>query len=335
MRDVVKTNVKREQNSKRVRRRKKHKSLYIFIVFILVLGIGILLSVTLFFNINKISVKGDVDYSDENVIQVSGIKKGDNLVRLDANAAEQRILSSMIYIEDADIEKKYPDVIEINLTKCVPSANVKYDDGYILISKKGKILESAKEMNSDNFTIIGLEPASFKEGDYIKSLDDQKTKIYLEIIDALSKIEDNEAVSVDITDKYSIIINYDNRINFELGNGNDIAYKIKLADTVLKDLDSDKKGKMIMVGANQISFISDSGVTGNSLKEGVNKKIPINQDDLPEGYTQPIEENTESEIYDEQSDESSDYSYEDEEYVEDQESHESNDENVNDDYYAE
>lgn len=335
MRDVVKTNVRREQNSKRVRRRKKHKSLYIFIVLILVLGIGILLSVTLFFNISKINVKGDVDYSRENIIQVSGIKRGDNLVRFDAKGAEQRILSSMIYIEDANIQKKYPDTIEINLTKCVPSANVKYDDGYILISKRGKILESAKEMISDNFTIIGLEPASFKEGEYVKSSDDQKTKIYLEIIEALSKIEDNKAVSVDITDKYSIIINYDNRIKFEMGNGNDISYKIKLADTVLKDLDDDKKGKMIMIGANQISFRSEGSVTGNSSNGGDSKKVPINQDDLPEGYTQPSEDNSESETYDDQGGEYSDYNYESEEYVEEQEPYEYSDEGGNDDYYAE
>ena len=54
MRDVVKTNVKRNQNSKRARRRRRNVPLYCFLVIILVLGIGILLSVTLFFNINKI-----------------------------------------------------------------------------------------------------------------------------------------------------------------------------------------------------------------------------------------------------------------------------------------
>ncbi|MBQ8435461.1 MAG: cell division protein FtsQ, partial [Oscillospiraceae bacterium] len=66
MNDVVKTNVKRDQNSKRVRRRNRNKALYIFLVLILVLGIGVLLSVTLLFNIGKINIKGEVDYSDEN-----------------------------------------------------------------------------------------------------------------------------------------------------------------------------------------------------------------------------------------------------------------------------
>lgn len=315
MRDVVKTNVKREQNSKRVRRRKKNMSLYIFIIFILVLGIGILLSVTLLFNISKINVKGDVDYSKENVIQASGIKIGDNLVRLDAKKAEKNILSSMIYIEEANIEKKYPDTLEINLTKCVPTANVEYDEGFILISKKGKILESAKEPQADNLTIKGLDPASFTQGEYVQSSDEQKTKIYLEIIDSLSKVENNNVVSIDMTDKYAIVINYDNRINFELGNGNDISYKIKLADTVLKDLDDDKKGTMIMVGANQISFRNE-GVTGNSGKNNGNKKVPINKEDLPEGYTEPPDENIDASSGENDNEEYSDYTYEEDQYME-------------------
>ena len=113
MRDVVKTNVRRNQNSKRTRRRRRHSSMYFFLILILVLGIGVLLSVTLFFNINKIDVKGNVDYSSQDIINVSGIGIGDNMVRLDAAKAEQNILNSMVYIEEADISKHYPDTLEI------------------------------------------------------------------------------------------------------------------------------------------------------------------------------------------------------------------------------
>ena len=56
MRDVVKTNVKRDNSSKRVRRRNRHTKLYFFLVLIVVLGVGILLSVTLLFNVKKINV---------------------------------------------------------------------------------------------------------------------------------------------------------------------------------------------------------------------------------------------------------------------------------------
>lgn len=291
MRDVVKTNVKREQNSKRVRRRKKKVSLYIFLILLLAAGIGVLLSVTLLFNINNIKVNGNVDYSDETVLDASGLSKGDNLVRLDAKKAEGKILSSMVYIEDVNINKKYPDTLEINLTKCIPAASVECEGGYLLISRKGKILDNVKSAQADCFVIKGFESSLSDLGKYIQSTNEQKTEICQEILEALGKYDDQRVVSVDMTDIYDIVINYDNRINFELGNSNDISYKLKLADTVLKDIGSGKKGTMVMVGANQISFRSDGGTTADD-KKTQNGRIPISEEDLPEGYTENSSENT-------------------------------------------
>lgn len=60
-------------------------------------------------------------------------------------------------------------------------------------------------------------------------------------------------VSFDITDKYEISVNYGNKIFFDMGNSNDISYKLDLAATVLNDLSGDKEGYMTMIG-KQISF---------------------------------------------------------------------------------
>ncbi len=314
MRDVVKTNVKRENSSKRVRRRNRHTRLYFFLVLILVLGIGVLLSVTLLFNISKINIKGDVQYSNENIIQASGIEKGDNLVRLDAAEAEKKILASMIYIESADISKKYPDTLEIAVEKCVPSANAEIDDGMLLLSPKGKILENSGEPQKELLTVKGLDLVSFNLGQYIKSTDEQKTEIYFEIMEAVKKCEHSKITFIDISDKYDIIINYDNRINFEVGNSNDISYKIKLADTVLKDISDDKTGTMVMIGANQISFRSDSSASSEPEKPE-NQRVPISQEDLPEGYTEPSSEETSDseeytdEVYDDGAGYEEDYAY--------------------------
>lgn len=294
MRDVVKTNVRRNQNSKRTRRRRRHSSMYFFLILILVLGIGVLLSVTLFFNINKIDVKGNVDYSSQDIINVSGIGIGDNMVRLDAAKAEQNILNSMVYIEEADISKHYPDTLEINVTKCVATASVQCENGYLLVSKKGKILEKVESAKDDIMVINGFEPSDETVGTYLSSADEQKTDIFFEITDSISDDEKGKIKSVDMTDKYDIKVNFDNRITFELGNANDVKYKLSLADTVLKDLGDDKKGTMVMIGSNQISFRSDSDSSSNNKKN--NDRIPINSDSLPEGTTEETTENPEADV---------------------------------------
>ena len=281
MRDVVKTNVKREQNSKRTRRRKRNVKLYVFVILVLSLGLGVLLSVTLLFNIDKITIIGDeVDYSEENIIKASGVKIGDNLVRLDAQEVRKKILASMIFVEDAKLDKKYPDTLEISLVKCVESACVECEDGYMVISKKGKLLEKTDKAKKNLMVIKGFEPKDFKPGEFIESNDEQKTAIYHDIMDGIEKYNETPVTSIDMTDKYSIIINYDNRIDFKMGNSNEIAYKMNLANTVLHDLDKDKTGTMIMVGANQISFRNSTD--GKSNKRDSSGRIPIENDKLPD-----------------------------------------------------
>lgn len=330
MRDVVKTNVKRNQNSKRARRRRRNVPLYCFCVIILVLGIGILLSVTLFFNIKKINVKGDVDYSNEDIISVSGISTGDNMVRLDAKKAGDNILSSMVYIEEVNIDKKYPDTLEINVTRCVAVANVQIDDKYLLASKKGKILDSSDSMQDDLVTVSGFEPLSESLGTYLESSDEQKTEIYFEIFDYINSNENNKIRSIDMTDKYNIKINYDNRVNFELGNANDITYKLKLAGTVFSDLGDDKKGTMVMIGSNQISFRSDSaGEQKTSSGSSGMTKIPIDESSLTENTTEAAQEEIYDDTYSEDDYNSDDYYEED--YAEDEYYEEENEE----DYYYE
>lgn len=315
MRDVVKTNVKRNQNSKRARRRRRNVPLYCFLVIILVLGIGILLSVTLFFNINKIDVKGDVDYSSEEIIRISGIGNGDNMVRLDSKKAADNILNSMIYIEDVNIDKKYPDTLEINVTRCVAAANIQLGDKYIIVSQKGKILEKADSNQSDLITVTGFEPSSEILGTYIESSDEQKTEIYFEIFNYIAE-NDNKIVSIDMTDKYDIKVNYDNRINFELGNSNDVTYKLKLAETVFNDLGDDKKGTMEMIGSNQISFRSDTASDKNTSSGNSMTKIPIEDESTPESTEESSQDDYEDGYENSYNDENNDIYQEDYEYEE-------------------
>ncbi len=299
MRDVVKTNVKREQNHKRKRRRQRYSPFRIFLLFLIVAGIGVLLSVTLLFNITEINVNGDVDYKKIDVINVSGIGKGDNLVRLDSKEAENKILSSMIYIETVEINKQYPSSLIINVTKCTETAYVESNGEYLVISEKGKILDVIDEPSGNMMIIKGFEPVSENKGEFIKSADEHKNEIIYDFLKQNNEENVHAINIVDMTDRYEIEVNYENRINFDMGNSTEISYKLDLAESVLCELNDDKEGYMTMIGTNQISFRDIQDV--NADKE--NDRIPLSDEDMPENttdstdYTEPYsEELTESEV---------------------------------------
>lgn len=250
MQEVVKTSVKRKQNSKRQRRRRRNMSMYILLVLILVVGIGFALSMTMFFNIKTIRVTGETAYTDQEVFAASGIQVGDNLMRLDTVSVSNSVLSKLLLAEDVYVKKHFPSTVEIMVKPCVPTACVAYEGGYLIVSAKGKILEKTSEPQEGLLIFTGYNPEFVEPGQMLTSAEDQKNSIYTTF---LGNAYGADLTEVDMTDQYDIVVYYGDRIRFEIGNANEITYKLQLAATAIPRLNESKKYNLRMVGDNQIS----------------------------------------------------------------------------------
>lgn len=258
MKDVEKTNVQRENSSKRMRRRKRKMNLYGLIVILLVLTVGITISYTFLFNISEIRVAGESDqYTAEQIVSAAGIAKGDNLLRLNTRKSEQNILDNLLYIETADVDRDFPSSLEITVSKCVPAFNVSYELGTLLVSRQGKILADNGFITEGLPIFYGYEPSVTTPGKQIASADEQEEEAFLELIGRINSSEENVISSVDMSDKYEIIVNYSNGIIFKMGNWTDIEYKLNMAENVMNDESiKGKTGYITMIGSNQCSFRS-------------------------------------------------------------------------------
>lgn len=250
MQEVVKTSVKRKQNSKRQRRRRRNMSMYILLVLILVVGIGFALSMTMFFNIKTIRVTGDTAYTDQEVYAASGIQEGDNLMRLDTVSVSNSVLSKLLLAEEVYVKKHFPSTVEIIVKPCVPTACVAYEGGFLIVSAKGKILEKTSQPKEGLLIFKGYIPEFLEPGQMLTSTEDQKNAIYTAF---LSNEYAADLTEVDMTDQYDIVVYYGDRIRFDIGNANEISYKLRLAATAIPRLNDSKKYNLRMVGDNQIS----------------------------------------------------------------------------------
>lgn len=317
MKDVEKVSFDRENSSKRNRRRRRNMGLYGFIVIILVLGIGITVSCTFLFNINEIKVGGEsAEYTVEQIIDASGIKMGDNLIRLDSSKAEKGILDNLLYIESADVERDFPSSLVINVEKCVPAFNISYEMGTLLVSRKGKILENSglpDETLPIFYGYIPTESALGKNAVEEKKEDEEEKKkekekedesstteitteydeqgraIVIEFMNIMySKGEANNIVSVDINDKSNIIVTFKDGNVFRMGNWNDIEYKLTLAEKVMSEAGA--VGYLTMIGTNQCSFRSTEG----SFSSNVVLDSPQNTtESTPQSTSESLEETDE------------------------------------------
>ncbi len=271
MKDINKYTIDRKNSGKRNRRRQRSMNLYIMAVILLVAVIGISMSYTFLFNIENrvvIVVSGSENCSDEEIQQKgnevaehSGIYKGDNLLRVDSQESAEKILDEVVFVETVEINKRFPSTIEIKVAYCVPSFNVEYDGGVLVVSKLGKILENNSFLTDGLPTIYGISPAETEEGKMLCSDSEHQNEALSEIMQSIP--ENNSISSIDMSDEFGIVIGYTNGTIFKMGNWNDAEYKLNLAQTVIEDSSiNGKKGYITMIGSNQCSFrSSDEPVT--------------------------------------------------------------------------
>lgn len=260
MKDVEKTNVERDNSRKRMRRRSRKMSIYGFIVAAFVIAGGLAISYTFLFNISEIRVSGESEvYSAEEIVAASGINEGDNLLRMNTKKSERMILEKLLYVETAVVDRDFPTSVEIRVTRCVPAYNVSYEDGTLLVSRKGKILADNGFVTDGLPIVYGYEPLEKTPGKVISSQNKHKEQALLEF---LENSENSKIASVDMTDEFAIIVKYKDGMVFKMGSWDDVTYKLSLAESVMND-DSvkGKKGYLTMIGTNQCSFrTSDDAV---------------------------------------------------------------------------
>jgi len=279
MQNVNKVDLNDNKNGKRKKRRQRNVFGYYILVIFLTLGIGFSLSVTLLFNIKKIVIKGTTQYGNADIIRTSGVIKGDNLIRLDTKEARKKILDNMLYIDDAVIKKGFPDKLYIELTPSEKYAYMECKGGYMVISKGWRILELSSDTTDKNLiTIKGFNPVSNEVMNTASSSDKSKDKILHEILDQIIKQKIEKIVSIDLTDKYDIKINYENRINILIGNSSDIEYKLKYAYQLLnetKELGKNKSGYLIYHEDLGYSFITSEEYDKINSKLSQSTELPL------------------------------------------------------------
>ena len=230
-----------------LKRKSKHKirkyTLYYVLIILLTLCVGVVLSMTVFFSMENIVVVGNNKYNDDEIITVSQLKKGDNLVKIDKERAIKNILQKYIYIENVDIIRKFPSTAEINIEMVVPIAAVEHNGVYAIISKSSKVVElSSKEIPKGAMHIKGLDVKDLKLGDKLNDSANTSLKKLRDFVTQLQSTGLENIVYIDFSDNHNLKAIYDNRILIEFGENIDLSYKMEKLCLVMQQGDFDFAG---------------------------------------------------------------------------------------------
>lgn len=249
--------------------RKKHRRFSGVLLFLLAASIMLVLSTTLLFNVENVNVTGASNYTAEEIIDASGIKAGDNLVRTASDRMASRIEEKLVYVENAEITRAFPDTLVINVEASVPAANFLCDKYVLLISSTGKVLEQLGEPKAGLLNFTGTDPKDgLLPGDVFESSDEHKTTVINELMDYYAKRSEksDKVTLIDVTDRSNISYTYDDRIVVKLGTVNDIDYKMDFSRKIVTTQIGERTQGVLTIlsDAKGASFLDKDSLENNA-----------------------------------------------------------------------
>lgn len=217
----------KERADQRRKRRRRKTILFYTLLFFLVIAIAVILSFTVLFRMETISVEGSSRYSQEEIVEASGLKKGENLFRLDLETASLTLETALPYIGNAKIRRKLPDGVVIYVEEAQPAGAVEYEGRSVLIDGGGKVLELVSESPQELPVIKGIAVSQAQPGQPLEYEEEEKSETLQLLLEALEETALSPVTEIDLSDTFNLVAVYDGRIRLELGVSTDLPEKIR------------------------------------------------------------------------------------------------------------
>jgi len=208
------------------------------IVILCVLGLGVrYLALRFFFenpeyNLTHLETNLHGLMSDEELGDLTGIKRGKNVILIDLAEANKR-LSAIPEVRAVSIERHFPDTVEVGIERRLPvfllaPAGGATGDGMqsqgfeagksFICDKEGVVMQPSKL--SDEFlhlpVLSGIDTSALKPGDRI---DDERLAGALAVRDALSELPEEtfSIVGIDVTKSYAVVVTDGSNARYTFG----------------------------------------------------------------------------------------------------------------------
>lgn len=229
----------RQKNSARHIRQR----IYYAVALLLLLSIFIIGVIAIFFRVSEIKVKGDMPYTEKEIVKASGIEKGSNIYLVDKDEVQNRIVYEYPYISAVDVERNLPGEIDLNVAAHTPDYYIEIGAEYFVVSRELRVLErisTIEELENKYPEAINVKVDDVKKAVVGSNIEFVTRSYFDSAKNFLGILYDNEikegVTSVDFTDRFNIYVIYDHRLKANLGNGEESRLKLKFMYEIVKDL---------------------------------------------------------------------------------------------------
>lgn len=155
------------------------------IVALSLLAVIVILCVCLFtpvFGVSEVSVEGNNKLTSEEIINVSGIQKGQNIFRINTKKTALK-LKELPYVNDAEIVRKFPAKIKIILAEATEDIIIDTPSEFIVATIDSKVLYKTDNVTELPVPIVkGVKVKVAEVGGKVESEDIEKDSRNLEYV---------------------------------------------------------------------------------------------------------------------------------------------------------
>lgn len=224
------------------------KKFKFFVCLFLVVFIITVLMISPVFYITNIQVTGTNKLTRAQILSSLELAPNShNLFAFNSHRARKTLLLNP-YIEKVGIYKTVPNKLEINITERSVRGYVPYLNAYLYVDENGRVLETKSTLSENLPILVGLNFEEVNIGRILEVENKDSFTVLFDLGKTLEKYELYDKVSiVDISDSGNIhIFVNNNNVDISFGKYDDADWKISAVKEILKTLDENYRGELII-----------------------------------------------------------------------------------------
>ena len=223
------------RNGRQIKRRRRGSLFLLYLMLIMLITATMaILSLTVFFRAEEITVSGETRYTDEAIITASGLKTTDNLFLLRGEKARQSILACFPYMEKVTVDRRFPSSVVITVAEAVPAFQMEMDGQYLLASEHGRILETGLDKPAENVMLVkGISISGPMAGENMIYESENTERILDLLMYELNRCGYSCMTTIDMSRSFEIMLLYQNRLIIKVGSAADLDYKLSYGKRII------------------------------------------------------------------------------------------------------
>ena len=232
----------KNKSTKRTKRKLKKSVRNVLLGAIIVICTAIILvvlSLTVLFKIETITINGNQKYTTQQILSVLPIEEQSNLFVANVDSASQKLEVNLPYIYDVQIKRKLPSTIVVNITEATNYYAIKdKDTTYILLDDNLKVLEKGIESPPEPYVLLdNVAVNEATQGHTVVLTDEKIQKSISDVNIAVKDLQIDSVTSIYAVDSDNNYIVHDNRIIINLGKTDNLENKLYTALASIEKLE--------------------------------------------------------------------------------------------------